>query len=282
MSNIRLIKTNFKSSSFLSSVKNKKNISERKNKKNQGKFIKGELRGKLFKLMNNSILLSDEKIMRIREEINDDKYEKYLQEKLKEKNKTKQQPFTCWAKQINIITPPKATMRFEDEYISPTDLFEKQLNEKERQTILSAPYHYGLNYEMLKELHIFSPKNLTQVLDKEENHEQLYTMPSQKNVRNVSNKCLNNNYYKNIRKTNKMAKTAFNKSFPRIKTFIKKKPKTEKFNYELFKIFPLNTTTNDNSNYYNTFCNLNLNKTLLNLNNKKIKQIICFLKILKI
>jgi hypothetical protein len=272
MSNIRLIKTKLKSSSFLSSVKNKKNISERKTRKNNSKFVKGELRGRLFKLINNSILLSDEKIKRLKEEINNDKYELFLKEKADEKNKTTKQPFNYWAQNTHLITAPKTTMRFEDEYISPIDLFEKQFNEKERQIILSAPYHYGLNHEMLEELHIFSPKNLTQVLDKEEN-EHLYTIQYQKSKNKI--KELNNSYNNNLNKKgknlkDKIAKTSFNKSFPRIKKT--QKTKIDKCT-ELYKNFPLNST-NSNSGYYNTYSNMNkklfdINKIISELNNDK-------------
>ena len=251
MSNIRIIKHNHKIPSFLSSFQNK-NISEKKNKKKEGKIFKGDLKGKLFRLINHSILLSEEKYIKLKEDIDNNKYSAFFKKKLDKKNKVKR-PFNYFAQYKNIINSPKKTMKFEDEYISPNELFEKKLTAKENQIILSAPYHYGLNYGMLKELNIFTPKNLTEVLDKEEKNEQLYTLQTQKT------KSLYSSYYNSLKENdkesnNKLAKTSFNTYFPRLKTIKKNK------NKNLFK----NTLslTNDNSLYYNTYSNMNTNKNI--------------------
>lgn len=251
MSNIRIIKRNQKVPSFLSSFQNKI-ISEKKNKKKEGKIFKPDLKGKLFRLINHSILLSEEKYIKLKEDIDNNKYSAFFKKKLDKKNKVKH-PFNYFAQYKNIINSPKITMKFEDDYISPNELFEKKLTTKESQIILSAPYHYGLNYGMLKELNIFTPKNLTEVLDKEEKNEQLYTLQTQKT------KSLYHSYYNSLKdndkeSNSKMENSSFNTYFPRLKKIKKNK------NRHLFKK-SLNLT-NDNSLYYNTYSNINTNKNI--------------------
>ena len=191
-SQILSIKENFNKQIKLSKTPIKKNYSEKKVRINRGKIYKVQLKGKFFRLINTSVLLSDEKFLELKEGIYNDKYFLYTKNNLKEKNKTKR-PFLYAAQPANVISSPKKTMKFEDEHISPSELF-KKLDKKEREIILSHPKFFGLEkYNLLKDLNISLPKNLTDVLNKEENK-------PNKIINNNNNKSLIRNYYNNILK----------------------------------------------------------------------------------
>ena len=167
-SKILSMREKFKEPKKLSPSPIKKNFSEKKVRNNRGIIYKYQLKRKLIRLINASILLSDEKFLELKEDIYNDKYSIYAKKKLKEKRKTKK-PFLYDAQQANVIISPKNTMRFEDEHISPYELFQR-LDKKEKEIILSYPKFFGLDkYNLLEDLNITLPKNLTETLNKEEN-----------------------------------------------------------------------------------------------------------------
>jgi len=199
------------------SYKNKNMIIENNdnNKRSRINLIKGQLKGKLFKLINNSVLLSDIKFLELKKNIYNDKYSLFLKKKLRKKNKIKR-PFYYAAQQPNLIKSPVNSMKFEDDHLSPYELFKNKFNNSERQMILSFPNFFGLyKNKMLKDLNISTPKNLTEVLNKEQNKKQ-----NNINFTLNKNKSLIRNYYDNIQKNSninsKMNKTNFISSFKRI------------------------------------------------------------------
>ena len=182
---------------FSYSYNNKKMITENNDNKNINRInlIKGQLKGKLFKLINNSVLLSDIKFLELKENIYNDKYSLFLKKKLRKKNKIKR-PFYYAAQQPNLIKSPQKSMKFEDDHLSPNELFKNKFNNSERQMILSFPNFFGLyKNKMFKDLNISAPKNLTEVLNKEQ-----FKKQNNINFHQNNNKSLIRNYYDNIQK----------------------------------------------------------------------------------
>ena len=214
---------------------------------NRINLIKGQLKGKLFKLINNSVLLSDIKFLELKENIYNDKYSLFFKKKLRKKNKIKR-PFYYVAQKPNLIKSPQNSMKFEDDYLSPYELFKNKFNNSERQMILSFPNFFGLyKNKMLKDLNISNPKNLTEVLNKEQNKKQ-------NNINFNKNNSLIRNYYDNIQKksslNNKMNKTNYISSFKKINDSTNPFP------------IKINIKNNNNENkYYNSYYKINKNMT---------------------
>ena len=231
------------------SYNNKKLNTENNDNKNSNRInlIKGQLKGKLFKLINNSVLLSDIKFLELKEIIHNDKYSLFLKKKLRKKNKIKK-PFYYAAQQPNLIKSPEKSMKFEDDYLSPNELFKNKFNNNERQMILSFPNFFGLyKNKMLKDLNISSPKNLTEVLNKEQ-----YKMKNNINFHQNKNKSLIRNYYDNIQKkrnlNSKINQTNFISSFKKISNNTSP--------------FPIKININNNaSKYCNSYSKINGNMT---------------------
>ena len=205
------------SNNFSFSYNNKKMITENNDKKNINRInlFKGQLKGKLFKLINNSVLLSDIKFLELKENIYNDKYSLFFKKKLRKKNKIKR-PFHYVAQQPNLIQSPHKSMKFEDDYLSPSELFKNKFNNSERQMILSFPNFFGLyKNKILKDLNISTPKNLTEVLNKEQ-----FKKQNKINYHQNNNKSLISNYYDNIQKksnlNSKINKTNFISSIKKI------------------------------------------------------------------
>ena len=242
---------------FSYSYNNKKMITENNDNKNINRInlIKGQLKGKLFKLINNSVLLSDIKFLELKENIYNDKYSLFLKKKLRKKNKIKR-PFYYAAQQPNLIKSPQKSMKFEVDHLSPNELFKNKFNNSERQMILSFPNFFGLyKNKMFKDLNITAPKNLTEVLNKEQFKKQNNNI----NFHQNNNKSLIRNYYDNIQKkgnlNNKMSKTNYFSSFKNLSNNTSP--------------MPIKININNNiSKYCNSYSKINGNMTRTEYYNK--------------
>jgi hypothetical protein len=235
------------SNTFSFSYNNKKTIKENNDNKNCNRInlIKGQLKGKLYKLINNSVLLSDIKFLELKENIHNDKYCLFLKKKLRKKNKIKR-PFYYAAQQPNLIQSPQKSMKFEDDHLSPCELIKNKFNNSERQMILSFPSFFGLyKNKLFKDLNISSPKNLTEVLNKEQ-----YKKQNNINFPKNKNKSLIRTYYDNIQKesylNNKMNKTNF------ISSLKKKSNNTSPISIKI-------NFNNNTSKYCNSYSKINGN-----------------------
>ena len=109
------------------------------NKKN-GLIEKEILKGKLFKAINSSIIMSKDKVDLLNRNYSYDK---------------------------NVIYP-RIYKRYEDYYITPHEIIEKNFNEKEIKVILSNPNYFKLNQGKFKDKKLLVQTHLKDIINNEE------------------------------------------------------------------------------------------------------------------
>lgn len=109
------------------------------NKKN-GLIEKEILKGKLFKAINSSIIMSKDKVELLNRNYSYDK---------------------------NVIFP-RIYKRYEDYYITPHEIIEKNFNEKEIKVILSNPSYFKLNQGQFKDKKLLVQTHLKDIINNEE------------------------------------------------------------------------------------------------------------------
>lgn len=109
------------------------------NKKN-GLIEKEILKGKLFKAINSSIIMSKDKVDLLNRNYSYDK---------------------------NVIFP-RIYKRYEDYYITPHEIIEKNFNEKEIKVILSNPSYFRLNQGQFKDKKLLVQTHLKDIINNEE------------------------------------------------------------------------------------------------------------------
>lgn len=109
------------------------------NKKN-GLIEKEILKGKLFKAINSSIIMSKDKVDLLNRNYSYDK---------------------------NVIFP-RIYKRYEDYYITPHEIIEKNFNKKEIKVILSNPSYFKLNQGQFKDKKLLVQTHLKDIINNEE------------------------------------------------------------------------------------------------------------------
>lgn len=110
------------------------------NNKQNGLIEKEILKGKLFKAINSSIIMSKEKVELLNRNFSYDK---------------------------NVIFP-RIYKRYEDYYITPHEIIEKNFNEKEIKVILSNPNYFKLNQGKFKDKKLLVQTHLKDIINNEE------------------------------------------------------------------------------------------------------------------
>ena len=206
-----------------------------------GSYSRKKLKGRLFKIFNSSLLMTDEKFNEFENKIH---YEKYINNnKKKNKNKIKKglndnsSTFYYATPNSNLTSPINPT-RIEDGHVNPNELFVKSFSKKERDIILTHPQYFCLKKnENLNELWDSTPKNLKQILDTEEQ----IIRSRCKNKKN-NNKNFFINYISNSKKlqnknlTSNIDKSDFKYSTAKGFSFDEKLSKLNNNNNNLFKI----------------------------------------------
>lgn len=109
-------------------------------KKKNGLIEKEILKGKLFKAINSSIIMSKDKVDLLNRNYSYDK---------------------------NVIFP-RIYKRYEDYYITPHEIIEKNFNEKEIKVILSNPSYFRLNQGQFKDKKLLVQTHLKDIINNEE------------------------------------------------------------------------------------------------------------------
>lgn len=139
---------------------------EAKNKK----FEKTKIKGKLLNAINNSIIMDKEKVIFL-----NNHYHFTNEDKVKEKEIIYQNNLRM-IKKINVITqknpellqPNNLSSRYEDCYLTPQEMLDKNFSVEEQKLIFRDPKFFGLNKEPFKRAKLKMKYNLKDILNQEE------------------------------------------------------------------------------------------------------------------
>ena len=135
--------------------------------KNASLIEKEILRGKLYNMVNSSIIMSKEKVELLNRNFS---YEA-------RKNK-------------NEIIFPKISHRYEDYYITPREIIQKNFTEREAKIILSNPNYFKLNIGKLKDKQLLGSIHLKDTLNQEEKNILLKKLKKNKKIKKIKSNSL--------------------------------------------------------------------------------------------
>ena len=129
--------------------------------KSQNEIDKELLRGRLFKKVNTSLVMSKEKVAQLKRDFSTKK-ESLILTKTKEnfQNITNNWP--------NLVCKEKSSSRFEDMYITPHELISSNFSSREKKFILTHPKYFKLGQGSLRDPKLFINTNLKDIINKEE------------------------------------------------------------------------------------------------------------------
>lgn len=131
--------------------------------KNASLIEKEILKGKLYNMVNSSIIMSKEKV------------------ELLNRN------FSYESRQNKNDIFPKISHRYEDYYITPGEIIKNNFTEKEAKIILSNPNYFKLNIGKLKDKQLLGSIHLKDTLNKEEKNILLKKLKKKKKLQKKSN-----------------------------------------------------------------------------------------------